>query len=172
MVDGSDNQFRELVHSALAFSARLEAVRGAFGRLIGLSGIQYSILVSVAHLQEEREVGVSEVAEHLSLSGTFVTTECGKLVKRGLLIKRPHEVDKRRIVLSLADEGWSLLRKLSEVQPKINDVHFAPLSRADFMALHRMMRELTVSTDRALVILEHLYKTQGKSIGRIPPHIT
>jgi MarR family transcriptional regulator, organic hydroperoxide resistance regulator len=172
LVKGSDNQFRELVHSALSFSARLEAVRNSYGRLVGLSGIQYSILVSIAHLQDENDVGVTEIASHLSLSGTFVTTETKKLADRGLVEKRGHEADRRRVVLRLTDDGWDLLNGLSTLQREVNDVHFGPLSRADFVALHRMMRDLTLSTDKALVLLEQMSRLEGKTIGRIPHHVS
>lgn len=171
LVDGSDNQFRELVHSALAFAARLQAVRDGYGRMIGLTGIQYSILVSVAHLQGEREVGVNDLADHLGLSATFVTTETKKLAALELLRKEDHGQDRRRVVLTLTDDGWQRLNELSVTQRTINDVHFEPLTRSDFVALHRIMHELTLSTDRALVMLEHVYRLQGKSIGRLPHHL-
>ncbi len=171
LVDGSDNQFRELVHSALAFSARLVAVRDSFGRLIGLSGIQYSILVSIAHLQDENDVGVTEIADHLSLSGTFVTTETKKLADRGLIEKLGHEADRRRVVLRMTQAGRELLNELGTVQRTVNDVHFGPLSRDDFQALRRMMRELTLSTDRALLMLEQISLGEGKALARIPHHV-
>lgn len=172
LVKGSDNQFRELVHSALAFAARLQAVRDSFGRLIGLSGIQYSILVSIAHLQDDQDVGVTDIAEHLSLSGTFVTTETKKLADSGLVEKLGHEQDRRRVILRVTDAGLALLNGLGAVQREVNDIHFGPLSRADFLSLHRMMRDLTISTDKALAMLEQVSRVQGKSLGRIPHHVT
>ena len=167
LIDDSDKEFRELVHSALAFSSRLEAVRDEFGSYIGLTGIQYSILIATAHLQEERDIGISEVAEHLSLSGTFVTTEVGKLVKSGLLFKNPNGRDKRRIILALTAKAWARLSELSKVQAEVNNAHFEPLSRQDFLNLRRMMRDLIHSTDRALMLLSHINKLRksGSSPG-------
>src|SRR5215469_16582809 len=85
---GSDNEFRSLVHGLLAMGARLEAVRSGFGALIGLSGIQYTILISVGHLEIDSNVSVTRIARHLRLSGAFVTVETGKLIKLGLLTKQ------------------------------------------------------------------------------------
>ena len=85
--DGDDLAFRKMVHNALAFSARLEAVRDGFARLIGISGVQYTILISIYHMQYDENVSVSRVADHLHLSGAFVTNEIGKLVRLGLLAK-------------------------------------------------------------------------------------
>ena len=64
--DGSDAQFRELVHTLLAFSARLESVRQEFGSHIGLSGVQYTILVSIAHLQGE--MSLEDAAERATIA--------------------------------------------------------------------------------------------------------
>jgi DNA-binding MarR family transcriptional regulator len=75
------------VHSLLAFSARLEAVRSGYGAIIGVSSIQYTILISVRYLEAIGDVYVSTIADHLYLSGAFVTVETGKLVERGLLSK-------------------------------------------------------------------------------------
>lgn len=155
LVDGSDNIFREMVHNALAFSVRLEAVRDGFAKYIGLTGVQYTILISIAHLDTDGDVGVSEIARHLSLSGTFVTTETRKLVDKGLVTKKTSKEDRRRVCLKLTRAARKALEDLSEIQRGINDVHFGPLSRQDFLRLNGLMRDLTDSTDRALVILEH-----------------
>ncbi|MEM8561860.1 MAG: MarR family winged helix-turn-helix transcriptional regulator [Pseudomonadota bacterium] len=155
LVDGTDNAFREMVHNALAFSVRLEAVREGFARYVGLSGVQYTILISIAHLQDGGDIGVSEIAEHLSLSGTFVTTETRKLVGLGLLTKEVSEEDRRRVQLRLTNKAWKRLEELSEIQAEVNDEHFAPLSATEFVKFNTLMKKLTNSTDRALLLLEH-----------------
>ena len=153
LVDGSDLGFRQFVHDALAFASRLQAVRDGFGRLIGLTGIQYTILVSIYHLEFEQRVGVSTIAEHLHLSGTFVTTETNKLAALGLVTKTRDEHDRRRINLSTTPRARERLSGLASVQSHINDAHFAPLNAEDFDRLRRVMPRLVASTDRALRLL-------------------
>jgi len=155
LVDGSDNAFRELVHDSLAFSVRLEAIREGFAKYIGLTGVQYTILISIAHLDSEGDVGVSDIAKHLSLSGTFVTTEVRKLVNAELLNKEPSKEDRRRVILKLTSKAKALLVKLGEIQSDINDIHFSPLSKQDFEHLSVLIKKLKHSTDRALVVLGH-----------------
>ena len=41
-----DGPFRAYLHGMLAFAARLEGVRDRFAALLGLTGIQYTILIS------------------------------------------------------------------------------------------------------------------------------
>jgi DNA-binding MarR family transcriptional regulator len=156
LVDGSDDEFRALVHDALAFSARLEAIRAGYGQIVGVTGPQYSILISVAHLSSRGNVSVVTVADHLHLSGSFVTTETNKLMKMGLLRKVVDPQDRRRVILRLTTKGQERFRELAKIQSIVNDQHFASLSRKDFFELRRIMAGLVESTDKALTLLRHL----------------
>ena len=154
--DGSDAAFRSLVHDLLAFSTRLEAIRQSFGESIGLTGIQYTILISVLHLQGARGVGVKEVAEHLSLSGAFVTIETGKLLKRGLIDKRTNPDDRRRVLLAVTDDGRDLLARLADVQQQVNDELFRALDAAQFKQLHAMAGGLVDGAKAAVRLSDYL----------------
>jgi len=156
LVGGSDFEFRQFVHDSLGFSARLLAVRDGFAKLLGISGPQYTILISVAHLVERGPVTVSGIANHLHLSGSFVTTESNKLAKRGLVSKVADEADRRRVLLEVTDEGNRRLHHLAEIQAQVNDVHFGALSRETFDQVRTIMPELVESTDMALSLLDHL----------------
>jgi MarR family transcriptional regulator, organic hydroperoxide resistance regulator len=81
LIAESDAAFRHLVHGLLAFSERLMAVRQGFGQVLGLTGIEYTTLVSIAHLLERSPVSVTSVASHLHLSGAFVTIVTNQLVR-------------------------------------------------------------------------------------------
>lgn len=155
LVNGSDNQFREMINNCLAFSVRLEAIRDGYAKFIGLTGIQYTILISIAHLNSGKGVGVNELAKHLSLSGTFLTTETRKLAQKELLSKNASEEDRRRVSLKLTKSGADLLERLSSIQCVINDIHFEPLADNDFQQFSQLMKDLTISTDRALITLEN-----------------
>src|SRR5690606_3688467 len=120
LIDGSDAEFRSLINKLLYFSARLLAVRDGFGAIIGLTGIQYSILLTIKQLSTQDEVTVNQLADHLHFSGSFVTVETGKLQKRGLITKKRHLLDRRKIVLSITEEGFKLLDRLAETQYAVN----------------------------------------------------
>lgn len=154
LAGGTDLGFRQMIHDALAFSSRLVAVRDGYARLIGLTGPQYTILTSIHHLEATRDVSVTAVARHLHLSGTFVTSETGKLARRGLIEKQRDPADGRRLVLRVTQEGHARLARLAEIQREVNDEHFAPLARnGGFKSFSRLVGELVGSTDRALALL-------------------
>lgn len=156
LVDGSDDAFRGLVHASLAFSTRLTAIRDGYAKLIGVAGPQYTILVSIRHLQRHGDVHVKTIAEHLSLSGTFVTTEINKLVAEGLVEKKRDRDDARRVKLQVSEAGLQRLAKLSTIQQQVNNVHFGTLTESEFALLGKVIPELVASTDEALSLLRHL----------------
>ena len=156
LVNGSDRDFRALVHGMLAFSARLEAIRSGFAGILGLTGIQYTILISVSHLERAGEVSVSMIAAHLHISGAFVTIETGKLLKLGLVTKRPDPRDRRRVCLSITRKGADLLHRLAPTQAQVNDVLFEFLDAAQFRELRGLVDRMTECGDRSVALLEYL----------------
>jgi MarR family protein len=95
--DGTDRDFRRLVHNIFAFMARHDAIRDGHARHIGLAGIEYTILISIGHLGLDGNVNVKTVADHLRMSGAFITAVTSKLQSRGLVEKTPDHGDRRRI---------------------------------------------------------------------------
>jgi DNA-binding MarR family transcriptional regulator len=150
--DGTDRDFRQLVHNIFAFMARHEAIRDGHARQIGLAGIEYTTLISIGHLALDGDVNVKTVADHLHMSGAFITTVTSKLQALGLVEKIQDSVDRRRISLLTTEKGKSLLRKLAPYQREINDVEFGSLSKDDFQFLSKVLENLIVSGDEAMAL--------------------
>ncbi len=158
--DGTDRVFRELVHDMLAVSARVQAIRNGLGASLGLTGSQYTILITIEHHQGHPEgVGVNQVAEHLHLSGAFVTLEVNKLVARGLVDKTVNAADRRRVSLRPTDAASQLLLGLTPLQRPVNDALFDSLSHAEFLSLKALMAKVVSSSGRSLDLLDYLAKT-------------
>jgi DNA-binding MarR family transcriptional regulator len=157
LVGESDQAFRHLVHGMLAFSERLMAIRQGFGQVLGLTGIEYTVLVSIAHLLERGPVGVNSIAAHLHLSGAFVTIVTNQLAKKGLIRKGRDAADRRRAALTTTPKGQQLLAELAPLQQQVNDALFEPLSRDQFRALAQLVDPLVDAADRALALLEYLH---------------
>jgi DNA-binding MarR family transcriptional regulator len=157
LVDGSDTEFRGLVHDMLAFASAIVEVRNRLGGLIGLSGTQYTILTSITRLSRETaELGVNQLAEHLHLSGAFVTIEVNKLVAAGLVAKTTNPDDRRRVVLLPTAQAERLLAELVLVQCPANDALFEPLSAKEFKSLRAIIAKLSRTGDPTLRIIEAL----------------
>ena len=166
MPDGTDGQFRLFVHDFLAFSAQVGQVRNGFGEYIGLSGVAYTTLRSVAFLQGKNGIGVNELAEHLHLSPAFVTIEVAKLVKAGLIEKRVNEQDRRRVLLTVSPDGQGKLDQLLTLQAPVNDALFETLSEAEFLEFAKTIRRLVACGDRALSLMD-LLKTERITAAKL-----
>ena len=171
LAGGNDHAFRELVHELFAFLARHEEIRSGHARFIGLRGIEYTVLISIAHLAAYGDVNVKTVADHLHLSGAFITTVTSRLAGEGLVDKasdggdgQRHQprravgvaADGRRVRLAVTDKGYALLEKLAPVQRQVNDVEFGILDRADFDNLLEIVRKLVDSSSQAVALQKYL----------------
>jgi len=156
LAEGSDKKFRAFIHDFLIFAARLEAIREGFGTLLGLTGAGYTTLMAIAFLEGEEGVGVHSVAGHLHLSGSFITLEVAKLVEAGLVVKRPNDQDRRRVLLTLSQKGREKLDALTAIQAPVNDSLFDCLTEQDFAFLQALMPKLVLCGEDALVLLNYL----------------
>jgi DNA-binding MarR family transcriptional regulator len=152
---GSDETFRQFVHDMLAFAARIQEIRSRLGRVINLSGHKYTVLIAIAHLQDQDGgVGINEIAAHLHLSGAFVTIETSSLIKSGLVTKKTNPRDRRRVLLMITPKAARLLDRLTEVQAPVNDALFRCLSTAGFASLRSTVSRLVGTADDALQLLD------------------
>jgi len=160
LADGTDQMFRQLVHDIFAFNARHAAIRDGHARRIGLAGIEYTILISVARLSREGDVNVKALADHLHVSTGFITNVTRKLQQIGLIEKKTDDTDRRRTVLTVTDRGREGLAKLAPYQRKVNDVEFGSLSAQDFQQLSRIIASLVGSSEQAVSLQRHLENTE------------
>ena len=161
LVDGSDHAFRELVHELFAFFARHEEIRSGHGRYIGLRGIEYTVLISIGHLGNYGDVNIKTIADHLHLSGAFITTVTNRLSDYGLVEKTTDVADARRVMLAITPKGYTLLEKLAPVQRQVNDVEFGSLDAKDFEHLLAIARKLVDSSSQAVALQKYLNRTAG-----------
>jgi len=153
LAQGSDDAFRGLIHDLIAYGHRLDACRDAFAAIVGISGVQYEILMLVSRAEA---LSIGEVAARLHRSGAFITIEANKLAERGILGKASDPADGRRVLLKHTAKGLELLRRLAPYQQRINDVLFESLDARRFKQLRVLARELLASGDRAVSMLEFL----------------
>ena len=153
LVQGSDAEFRRLIHDLIAYGHRLDACRDAFAAIAGISGVQYEILML---LSRTPGLAVGEVAARLHRSGAFITIEANKLVARGILEKASDPADGRRVVLKGNGKARALLERLAPYQRRINDVLFERLDARRFRQLRALARDLLGSGDRAVAMLDFM----------------
>lgn len=152
---GSDKAFRQFVHGLLAFTARLQGVRNGLAELIGLTGTQYTILISIAHLERDGDVNVSALAEHLHISAALATIEVGHLAKKGLISKKTSNRDRRRVCLAVTAEGKRRLTELAPTQMQANDLLFDPLTKGDLQRILELTGQLIEGGNAATALIDY-----------------
>lgn len=156
LAEGSDRDFRRLVHDLFGFFARHEAIRSGHAAYIGLNGMEYTVLISIAHLSADADVSVKVVADHLHLSGAFITTIVGALVRKRLVHKGIDPRDRRRVRLTVSEKGYGLLSRLAPVQRQVNNAEFECLSAPEFRQLLDLIQRLIAGSDRAIALQQRL----------------
>jgi DNA-binding MarR family transcriptional regulator len=155
LLDGTDSAFRQVIyHMALAFN-RLLACREFFGSKLRLTGSQFVVLIGTAHQQGERGVTIRELSHHVLMASTHVTTEVGRLMRKGLLRKSPNDEDRRSVLVSLTPRGEEAIASLAPFLRKINDTLFAGVERPEFVSLVRFLARFAASTEAALDFIAH-----------------
>ena len=164
LASGSDREFRHLVHGLFGFLARHEKIRMGHAKTIGLAGIEYTVLISIAHLSTEGDVSVKRVADHLHLSGAFITSTVRRLVQLGVVHKKVDQGDRRRVTLTVSAKGDTLLERLAPSQRQVNDVEFGALSREEFRFLIDIVDRLIESGDRAVALQTFLQSHRSQRV--------
>jgi len=147
---GSDVAFRETVYSMVLAFGRLIACREAFGRELGLTGSQFAVLVGTAYRQGREGVSIRALADHVQLAPTHVTTEVGRLVRRGLLAKRVNRRDRRGVLVTLTPQGEAATREISPLLRRVNDLLFQDIRRTQLAAVTRFLRVFLRNGEQAL----------------------
>jgi len=159
--DGRDRQFRHLVHALFGFAAHHERIRTGHGKAIGLAGIEYTVLISIAHLSLDGDVNVKTVADHLYLSGAFITSVTQRILQLGLIHKKIDTGDRRRVTLTISNKGRAALERLAPIQRQVNDMEFGCLSQREFELLTEIVDRLIESGARAVALQNYLLSEFG-----------
>jgi len=147
---GSDLEFRRLIYRLVVVEERLRHARAYFGRLIGLSGPQYMLLISVAYLQGATGISVRSLARNLRVTSAFITAESRRLIERGLLAKRRNPHDSRSTLVSVTAAGR---RRIEQVVPevrRVNDLFFERVTKDSFRHAKRFLEQLADGSAQAM----------------------
>lgn len=151
--NGADHRFRLSLYRFIEAASRLGECREGFAREMGLTANQFLVVMSVAYLQSERGISISAIAANIGLAATHVTTEVGKLVRLGLLRKRPNDEDRRSVLVSLTEKGAAAVDSIAGTMQTVNDILFRGISGANLDLVRQVCERLVHNSEYALVEL-------------------
>jgi DNA-binding MarR family transcriptional regulator len=163
LVGGSDLRFRELIADLFAAAAGMLALRRALATSVGLSAAEYAILLATWHLQKKGPVGINTLAGQLHVAAANVTAEVGKLVKKGILDKRPHPRDTRAVLIQLTAKGNAILSELTPLLRRINDRLFSGVTANGINAVASFLHHIADETPNSIRLAKS-FKRDRKSV--------
>ena len=147
---GSDAGFRRFLYDFMTVAERVQKLRAHFGRQVGITGPQYTLLMAVLQLGDGAGVPPHAIAVHLRVTRAFVALEGGRLVRAGVLAKRANPADGRSNLLSLTPRGRRMLDRLIPEVRMINDLFFAGLDGPGYASARQLVARLLVGSAKAL----------------------
>jgi DNA-binding MarR family transcriptional regulator len=150
LAGGTDVAFRQSLYLMVLAFSRLQTCREAFGRALGLTGTQFAVLIGTAYRQERDGVSIRALADHIQLAATHVTSEVGRLIDRGLLIKAVNQRDRRGVLVRLSRQGEVAVGAVAPFVRRVNDRLFADVSRRDFAAVSAFLTRFADNSEEAL----------------------
>jgi DNA-binding MarR family transcriptional regulator len=163
LIDGSDREFRRLIHRMLIGQARLAAVRECIAERIGVSGTQYTMLMSVLHLQGTAGVSIGALADYLEVTGPHVTGIVGKLVAGGFVRKAVNPKDRRGVLVKLTPAGRKKLLQAFAFICAVNDRLFEGVGREEYRAVANFNAKFIRNTKATLDWIDRQPGGSGRS---------
>jgi DNA-binding MarR family transcriptional regulator len=158
LTGGRDVGFRETLYLMVLALGQLLDCREAFGRRAGMTGSQFAVLFGVAYSQGEAKgangVTIRALSHHVQMADTHVTTEVGRLARRGLLEKRPNAADGRSVLVSLSAEGRATVDALAPYIRSVNDRLFEGIGTEELARLGEILGKLAANNLAVLAALK------------------
>lgn len=166
LIEGSDHEFRRLIHRMILNEGRLVEIRKSFAKRVGVSGAQYTMLMALLRLQGDTGIAIGALADFLEVTGPHVTGEVRKLAAKGYVRKSANPKDKRGVLISLTRQGKSRLLAAFAFIRSVNDILFDGVSAEEFRTLVRFNQKFMKNTALALDGIEREERPAGRRAAR------
>ena len=115
-------------------------------REAGVSPEQVSLLVAIKY---NPGIGVRELAARERVSPPALSNRVDRLEQDGLVVRKPSEDDRRRVGLTLTDEGQRLLRRVRSRRTAWLVTRLGRLSAEELAAIDAAVEPLTLLLNEA-----------------------
>jgi DNA-binding MarR family transcriptional regulator len=147
---GSDDGFRETIYTMVQALGRLQTCREAFGRALDLTGSQFAVLFGAAYRQGTEGISIRALADYVHLAPTHVTTEVGRLIQLGLLVKQANKQDRRGVLVRLSPKGEAAIARLAPFLQNVNNLLFRDVRPDEYRIVAEFFRKFILNTELAL----------------------
>lgn len=143
MTKPTDDQIAALGAVFDAFTRRYK-LADALGAGRALNELDKQALL---YIFDQPGCGPSDVARFLGVANTTITSATDRLVKRGLLVRRRAEGDRRAVALVLSAQGEACVVDIRAAYRQLYDRMLEPLSAAERDSLIGMLEKIASNDD-------------------------
>jgi DNA-binding MarR family transcriptional regulator len=104
-----------------------------------LTSLQFAALVK---LRDEGEVSQNQLGRLTAMDAATMQGVIKRLASRNLIVRRPDQTDRRRLILSLSRQGRALIDRLLPNGSRITELTLAPLSREEQKTFLQLLTRL------------------------------
>lgn len=90
--------------------------------------ITHQVIRILQHVQKQENVGIKEIASHLSISQNTASDHIKRIIKKGFLLKKRDPNDERKVILFLTEEGKDVVHRNTSLDEEKLDTIFLALS--------------------------------------------
>jgi len=108
--------------------------------ILDLTPTQFSAMV---RLLDEGECSQNELGRRTAMDVATIKGVVDRLRQKGLTLSRPDPEDKRRMLISLSEEGAAMLDRMTAVGREITGETLAPLTAEEQRTLLTLLQKLT-----------------------------
>ncbi|ASA21407.1 MarR family winged helix-turn-helix transcriptional regulator [Paenibacillus donghaensis] len=136
----------EVFFALVEATVELIAVSDKYWHSQGLSGARIRILVEI--VKEGGTILPSELARRIGVTKSNISLLLAPLEKSGYILRGSDQKDGRKSVISIADQGRSLLGKYLPGNRQAIEAGMKPLETAEMQQLMLLLRKLQGSGNR------------------------
>jgi DNA-binding MarR family transcriptional regulator len=154
LIDGTDRRFRRFIDNFVRLSARLQTLRAALAKGMGMTPPQYNILMILARVEAPEGETMSSIAKRLDVSLSFVVSETRILKRLGLIELRRNPEDGRSVLATVTRAGYARLARAAPKIQRVNDLLFSNLTRLELIAMDRTIARILKGSEAATVAVK------------------
>ena len=154
LIDGTDRRFRRFIDNFVRLSARLQTLRAALAKGMGMTPPQYNILMILARVEAPEGETMSSIAKRLDVSLSFVVSETRILKRLGLIELRRNPEDGRSVLATVTRAGHARLARAAPKIQRVNDLLFSKLTRLELIAMDRTIMRILKGSEAATIALK------------------
>jgi DNA-binding MarR family transcriptional regulator len=153
LINGTDRQFRRFVDNFVRLSARLQSLRAALAKGMGMTPPQYNILMILARANAPEGETMSSIAKRLGVSLSFVVSQTRILDHLGLIELCRNPADQRSVLATVTQAGRKRIARVAPKIQQVNDLLFSSLTRRELIAMDRIISRILDGSEAATAAL-------------------